>query len=78
MNYFTEMAEMRRMEIVADMLYKEKLIRGFCHLYDGQEAVAIGMKHSLNYEDAIIGAYRIHGIALSRGDTSYKILAEMM
>jgi pyruvate dehydrogenase E1 component alpha subunit len=72
------MTEMRRMEIVSDLLYKQKLIRGFCHLYDGQEAVAVGMQHSLTFEDAIIGAYRIHGIALSRGETTHKIIAEMM
>lgn len=36
------------------------------------------MQHALTNDDAIIGAYRIHGIALSRGDTTYKILAEMM
>ena len=72
------MSEIRRMEIVADLLYKQKLIRGFCHLYDGQEAVAIGMADALTLDDAIIGAYRIHGIALTRGESTYKILAEMM
>ena len=39
LHFFTEMTYYRRFEIVADMAYKQKLIRGFCHLYDGQEAI---------------------------------------
>ena len=78
MDYFTQLATMRRLEILSDMLYKKREIRGFCHLYDGQEAIAVGMEAGMTREDAIITAYRDHCQALARGDTTYRILAEMM
>lgn len=74
---FESMANMRRMETVADSLYKKREIRGFCHLYDGQEAIAEGMERSMTRKDAIITAYRDHCQAYCRGDSTYKILAEM-
>ena len=77
MGYFKRMVEMRRTELEADRLYKGKMIRGFCHLYDGQESIAEGMEAGLTYDDAIITAYRDHCQALARGDTPYRVIAEM-
>ncbi|KAJ5518500.1 hypothetical protein LT330_005392 [Penicillium expansum] len=75
---YYDMVAMRRMEMAADRLYKEKKIRGFCHLSTGQEAVAVGIEHAITRMDKIITAYRCHGFAMMRGGTVKSIIGELL
>ncbi|KAF9352776.1 alpha subunit of pyruvate dehydrogenase [Mortierella sp. AD094] len=75
---YQNMVVMRRIEMASDGLYKAKLIRGFCHLCTGQEAVAVGMESALAKEDNIITAYRCHGFTYMRGGSIVSILAELL
>ncbi|GAB1216418.1 hypothetical protein ATERTT37_005633 [Aspergillus terreus] len=75
---YYDMVSMRRMEMAADRLYKEKKIRGFCHLSTGQEAVATGIEHAISRDDKVITAYRCHGFALMRGGTVRSIIGELL
>uniref|UniRef100_H2YR07 Pyruvate dehydrogenase E1 component subunit alpha n=1 Tax=Ciona savignyi TaxID=51511 RepID=H2YR07_CIOSA len=71
------MQVIRQMELKADQLYKQKVVRGFCHLYDGQEACCVGIEASLTQKDDVITAYRAHGWAYIRGVPVSNILAEL-
>ncbi|KAL1408365.1 alpha subunit of pyruvate dehydrogenase [Vanrija albida] len=75
---YDQMTTMRRMEQAADALYKAKLIRGFCHLAIGQEAVSVGMEHAIDGNDRVITSYRCHTFAVLRGGTIKGVLAELM
>lgn len=72
-----QMLRIRRFEERCAELYGEGKIRGFLHLYIGEEAVAVGVIKALLPEDAIVGTYREHGHALVRGVPATKIMAEM-
>lgn len=72
-----DMLRVRRMEEKCAELYGEGKIRGFLHLYIGEEAVAAGAMRALRPEDNILATYREHGHALLRGVSMNAIMAEM-
>ena len=72
-----EMLRIRRLEEKCAELYQAAKIRGFLHLYIGEEAVAVGAMQALQLEDAIVATYREHGHALARGVSADSIMAEM-
>ena len=77
MDYYRKMQMVRRMETSAGNLYKEKKIRGFCHLYTGQEACAVGMTGAMDSKDAVITAYRCHGWTYLMGSKPAEVLSEL-
>jgi pyruvate dehydrogenase E1 component alpha subunit len=72
-----EMLRIRRFEEECAKLYSATKIRGFLHLYIGEEAVAAGVMPALTPEDAVVATYREHGHALARGVSARAIMAEM-
>jgi len=72
-----KMILIRRFEEKSAELYTKEKIRGFLHLYIGEEAVAVGVMESLTKEDNILSTYREHGHALARGVDPGSIMAEM-
>lgn len=75
---YRQMQTMRRMEMAADALYKAKLIRGFCHLAIGQEAVSVGMESGITTDDRVITGYRCHPFAVLRGGTIEGVIGELL
>ncbi|MDE2586015.1 MAG: pyruvate dehydrogenase (acetyl-transferring) E1 component subunit alpha [Betaproteobacteria bacterium] len=73
----TDMVRIRRLEEKCAELYGSGQIRGFLHLYIGEEACAVGALHALAAEDNIVATYREHGHALVRGVPMPAIMAEM-
>ena len=73
----SDMLRIRRMEEKAAELYGEQKIRGFLHLYIGEEAVAAGAIRALESKDKVVATYREHGHALMHGVSMKSIMAEM-
>jgi pyruvate dehydrogenase E1 component alpha subunit len=72
-----EMIRIRRFEERCAELYTQERIRGFLHLYIGQEAVAVGVMQALAAMDSVVATYREHGHALARGIAMDALMAEM-
>ena len=75
--WYETMLRVRKFEERALMAYSQQKIRGFCHVYIGQEAIAAGLVSAIKPSDKIVTAYRQHGIALSRGLSSDSCMAEL-
>lgn len=79
MTWYDDMLLVRRFEEKCAQLYGMGRIMGFCHLYNGQEAVSTGaIKGAITADDYVITAYRDHGQAISKGVDPRKILAELL
>jgi pyruvate dehydrogenase E1 component alpha subunit len=72
-----QMLLIRRFEEKSAEVYTQGKIRGFLHLYIGEEAVAVGAMQALTADDAIVATYREHGHALARGIPAGAVMAEM-
>lgn len=77
LEWYESMLLQRRFEEKTGQLYGMQKIRGFCHLYIGQEAVSAGMMSALRPDDNLITAYRDHGLALAKGMSADECMAEM-
>ena len=77
LQWYESMLLMRKFEEKAGQLYGQQKIRGFCHLYIGQEAVMAGAMSVLGPKDTMITAYREHAHAIARGMSANEIMAEL-
>ncbi len=75
--WLRDMMLIREFELRTMAAYQQAKIGGFCHVYIGQEATAVGTIASVNHDDPVITAYRDHGHALARGMSCRACMAEM-
>ena len=77
LEWYELMLRIRRFEERALMAYGQQKVRGFCHVYIGQEAITAGMESALQQGDGIVTAYRQHGTAIGRGVSPKEAMAEL-
>lgn len=77
LTWFEAMYRIRRFEEKTLFAYSQQKIRGFCHVYIGQEAIGAALVTGITKEDKVVTAYRQHGVALSRGLDSRSCMAEL-
>lgn len=75
--WYNLMLRIRKFEERALMAYGQQKVRGFCHVYIGQEAISAGMESAITKDDCIVTGYRQHGIAIGRGVTPRQAMAEL-
>ncbi len=77
LSWYETMLRIRRFEERTLMMYAQQKIRGFCHVYIGQESIAAGIVSALRKEDSLVTAYRQHGIAIAKGLSTKSCMAEL-
>lgn len=77
LHWYELMLLLRRFEEKAGQLYGMQKIRGFCHLYIGQEAIAAGIMSAIREDDNMITAYRDHALAIAKGISANACMAEL-
>jgi len=77
LDWYRSMLLMRKFEEKAGQLYGQQKIRGFCHLYIGQEAVIAGTISATRPDDSVITSYRDHAHALAKGMSANECMAEL-
>lgn len=77
LKWYEIMMKVRKFEEKSAQLYGQQKIKGFCHLYIGQEAIVAGMISATTPDDKVITAYRDHGHALAMGISSDAVMAEL-
>jgi len=73
-----QMVLIRLFEEKTNEMYHQGHIGGYCHLYIGEEAVAVGALNALRKDDYVIGAYRDHGHAIIKGSSPRRLMAELL